>query len=91
LIIVGGICVLVVLAALVQRASRLRGNTTTTLPTSYSLPPSLSSSMQQRSANEQYLPPTPRFEPIITGKLVLAGMMLMFLLGGIGLLLLWMI
>ncbi len=89
--IVGGIFGLIVLAALVQRVNRMRASNTAGWPTPYTPPSPLSSNPRQlRSPGEQYLPAGPRFEPIITGKVILAGLILALLLGGIGVLLLWM-
>jgi hypothetical protein len=73
LIVVGGIVGLVALAVIVQRVNRLREGNTTTLPTSYTPP-----------HGKPYVPSAPRFEPIVTGKVVLAGFVLALLIAGFG-------
>ncbi|HEX6291008.1 MAG TPA: hypothetical protein VFZ66_17615 [Herpetosiphonaceae bacterium] len=90
LIIVGGVVALVVLALIVQRVNRSRQGSAASLPPSYTPPSTLAKSYRQLQVpSEPFMPSAPRFEPIITGKVVLAGIMLFWIFGGIGLLLMW--
>lgn len=92
LIIGGGLVALLILGAIVIRVNRMRESTTTSLPTTYQpqQTPASSPSGPPRSATagQPFLPPTPRFEPIVTGKVFLAGVLLAGLIGGAGLFLL---
>lgn len=84
MIIAGGAVALVALAVIVQRVNRSRQGSPT-LSTTYSPPVNPSASLQQYTRpSDGSIPSAPRFEPVITGKLVLAGLILAALLGGIG-------
>lgn len=89
LIITGGVVALIAVGVIVQRVNRMRASGTSTLSTPY-LPPSnpATSLRQLNTKNDPSLPATPTFEPIITGKVVLAGIVLALLLIGGGLALL---
>jgi hypothetical protein len=87
MIIAGGAVALIALTAIVQRVNRARQDGAPTLSTSYTTPSNPAASLQQyMQASDSKLPSAPRFEPIITGKLVLAGFILALLLFGGGLL-----
>jgi len=92
----GGVVALVVLTVIVQRVNQSRqGSTPYTTPsmpmnTPTSLTPSnpTASLQQYTTPGDARLPSAPRFEPIITGKVVLAGLLLALLLFGGGFLVL---
>ena len=86
LMLLGGAGALIVLATLARRIKRSESASTTTFAPSYTPPQSPSSSAQLMRA-ASVTPSAPRFEPVITGKLVLVGVILASLLGGLGLLL----
>lgn len=100
LIVGGGLVGLVVLGIIAQRVNRIRAGSSSSLPTSYTPPPSVGGSSSLPSAyasqmsptrtqpGQSYVPRPPKFEPIITGKVLLAGLVVALVLGGIGLLLL---
>lgn len=90
LIIGGGLVGLVVLAVIVQRVNRMRNDTASSLPTSYlpaasQLPGNVAPRVQRP---EWKTPAAPKYEPMVTGKVMLAGVVLAALMGGLGLLLL---
>lgn len=84
MIVAGGAVALVALAVIVQRVNQSRQGSSPYAPSS--LPPSspAASLQQYTTPGDARLPSTPRFEPIITGKVVLAGLILALILGGIG-------
>jgi len=86
LMLLGGAGALIVLATLARRIRRSESAGTTTFPPSYTPSQSPSSSAQPVRPSS-VAPSAPRFEPIITGKLVLVGVILASIMGGIGLLL----
>lgn len=81
-IIAGGVLALAVLVLLVARVRSAASRTPSALPTTYTPPTGTISS----ATNTPMLPTAPRFEPIITGKVVLAGVLLLMLLAGAALL-----
>lgn len=84
MIVAGGAVALVALAVIVQRVNQSRQGSTPYAP-SYTPPSNPTASLQQYTAPvDVRLPSTPRFEPIITGKVVLAGLILAVILVGIG-------
>jgi hypothetical protein len=90
LIVGGGLVGLVVLAVIVQRVNRSRNDTTSRLPTSY-MPAATgrsNTSVPRLPTAEWKVPPAPKYEPMITGKVMLAGVVLAAVMGGLGLLLL---
>jgi hypothetical protein len=85
MIIAGGALALIALAVIVQRVNRSRQDSTPTLSSSYPVPSNPAASLQQyMQPSDVKLPQTPRFEPIITAKVVLAGLLLALLLFGCG-------
>ncbi len=75
LIIVGGLTVLIVFGIMIRRASHAaRGDTTLPQPVMPKAPSS-ASLQQLHKQSSSSLPPSPRFEPIITGKVLLAGVL----------------
>lgn len=97
MIVAGGVVALVALAVIVQRVNQSRQGSTPYSPTSMtptnpqtSLPTSnpTASLQQYTRPGDARLPSAPRFEPIITGKVVLAGLLLALLLFGGGFLVL---
>lgn len=96
MIVAGGVVALVVLAVIVQRVNQSRQGSSPYSPTSMpmnsptSLPTSnpTASLQQYTRPGDVRLPSAPRFEPIITGKVVLAGLLLALLLFGGGFLVL---
>lgn len=97
----GGLLGLAALVAIARRVSQSRSGSAASLPTSYT-PPSTparelngyTSSMPSAPSqyrpqlDKPYVPQPPRFEPIITGKVFLAGVVLAALMLGAGALLL---
>lgn len=84
LIIVGaGVVVLLVVVAIVQRIHRSRTAGATRLPTTYTPPTPLS----RPSSDQSFVPSAPHFEPIITGKVLVAGIILAAIMGAIGIIL----
>lgn len=97
----GGLIGLVALVAIGRRVSQSRSSSASSLPTSYT-PPSTpprqlngyTSSMPSAPSqyrpqlDKPYVPQPPRFEPVITGKVFLVGVVLAALMAGAGLLLL---
>lgn len=96
MIAAGGVVALVVLTVIVQRVNQSRQGsspyTTPSMPmnTPTSLTPTnpTASLQQYTTPGDARLPSAPRFEPIITGKVVLAGLLLALLLFGGGFLVL---
>ncbi len=86
LILLGGAGALIVLATLVRRLRRSESAGPRMPSTPYPPPQSPYTGAQSMRASG-VAPSAPRFEPVITGKLVLAGVILAGLLGGVGLLL----
>lgn len=84
MIVAGGAVALVVLAVIVQRVNQSRQGSTTYTPPSLPTSNPTASLRQYTTPGSPSLPSAPRFEPIITGKVVLAGLFLALLLGGIG-------
>lgn len=93
LIVAGGVIGLAAMVVIARRIGQNRSSSTGSLPNSYTPPPNLvppsrtQVSQYRAPAPKQYVPPPPRFEPIITGKVFLVGVVLAALLGGLGLLL----
>lgn len=88
MIIAGGALALVALAVIVQRVNQSRQGSTAYTP-NYTPTTNPSASLQQyRTPGNPSLPSAPRFEPMITGKVVLAGLILALLLFGGGFLVL---
>jgi hypothetical protein len=99
LIVGGGLIGLAALVAIGRRVGQSRANTTTSLPTSYTPPQNVAPLSRATPVNREqppnrapgdkpYMPSPPRFEPIITGKVLLVGIVLAALFGCIGLALL---
>lgn len=96
LIVAGGAVALVALVVIVQRVNQSRQGSSPYSPTSLPMntPTSLPSTnpaaslRQYTTSGDTRLPSAPRFEPIITGKVVLAGLLLALLLFGGGFLVL---
>ena len=97
MIVAGGVVALVALAVIVQRVNQSRQGSSPYSPTSLSptntptmlTPTNPTASLQQyTSPGDARLPSAPRFEPIITGKVVLVGLLLALLLFGGGFLVL---
>ncbi|HEY0734862.1 MAG TPA: hypothetical protein VGD69_08125 [Herpetosiphonaceae bacterium] len=84
MIVAGGAVALVVLAVIVQRVNRSRQGSTMYTPTYTPSSNPTASLKQYTTSGSPSLPSAPRFEPVITGKVVLAGLILALLLGGIG-------
>ncbi len=84
LIIIGGLMVLIAFGIMIRRANRAeRGGTTLPQPAASKVP--TGASLQQlRKTSKASLPPPPRFEPIITGKVLLAGVLFGGLLLAVG-------
>lgn len=96
LVVGGGVLGLIVLGVIVQRVNRLRAGGASRLPTSYAPPaptlpgassPGASGKTNDR-AGQPYLPPPPRFEPIVTGNVLLVGVLVALVMGLIGFVLL---
>jgi hypothetical protein len=88
-ILVGGVIALIGLAIIVQRVNRSRANNSPSLPTTYQpQQPSYPSSTGYSPIRSEARPPTnaPRFEPIITGKVFLFGLVFACAWIGLGLL-----
>ncbi len=97
LIIGGGLIALIGVIVIVQRINRSRADGGPRLPTPMpppaprrsAPPPDIGAVRRVTGASSQpYLPPAPRFEPMITGKVVLASLIFGAFLAGIGVLLL---
>lgn len=94
----GGLIGLVALVAIARRVGQSRASSASSLPTSYtppSTPPrqlngytSSTPSQYRTQLDKPYVPQPPRFEPIITGKVLLVGVVLAALMLGAGALLL---
>lgn len=84
MIVAGGAVALVALVVIVQRVNQSRQGSTPYTPTYTPSSNPTASLRQYTTPGEARLPSAPRFEPIITGKVVLAGLILAVLLGGIG-------
>ncbi len=84
LIIGAGVVALLVMVVIVRRVNEARSNNTTSLPTPYqpptTNPPPFTQSRVQ--PGQPLVPRPPQFEPIITGKVVLAGLVLAMLFAG---------
>lgn len=90
LIMLGGaVAVLIAFVAIGRWLSNQRRSDASALPPSYQ-PSSLSQprSSPPRSASPSFTPQAPRFEPIVTGKVMIAGAVLALLMAGAGFLLL---
>jgi hypothetical protein len=84
LIIGGGVVALVALAVIVQRVNQSRQGSSPYTPT-YTPSSNPTASLQQYTTpGDVRMPSAPRFEPVITGKVVLAGLLLALLLFGGG-------
>lgn len=89
-IAVGGVVAFGVMVWVLRRVNGLRASSTTHLPAAYELSkPDLSRqpAMDPVRRDGSYVPQPPRYEPILTGKVVLAGVVLATLMGGFWLLL----
>ncbi len=86
----GGAVAFGVMVWVIQRVNRARASNPARLPTAYELPKAAVPPTSQAggpSIDQAYVPQSPRYEPIITGKVVLAGVVLAALMAGLGLLL----
>lgn len=84
MIVAGGVVALVALVVIVQRVNQSRQGSTAYTPT-YTPSSNPTASLQQyRTPGDRSLPSAPRFEPVITGKVLLAGFILALLLLGVG-------
>lgn len=100
LIVGGGLIGLVAIVVIMRRVGQSRAGSSTSLPTSYTPPTNVAplsratpikqpQPQQYRTRTEQpYVPSPPRFEPIVTGKVFLLGVVLAALFGCVGLMLL---
>jgi hypothetical protein len=92
LILLGGaLAVLVAFIAIGRWLSNQRRSDGPALPPGYQpSPPKEPRSSLPRPASPSYTPQAPRFEPIVTGKVIIAGAVLALLMAGAGFLLLTM-
>lgn len=83
LIIAGGLAGLFIMILIVRWVNNTRTGGSTSLPTGYQPPRQMQGRLptppQPRPAS---LPEAPRFEPMVTGKVVLAGLILAAFMGG---------
>ncbi len=76
LIIVGGLAILIAFGIMIHRVNHAeRGGTSLPQPPVPKAPTSASLQQLRKPSNDS-LPPSPRFEPIITGKVLLVGVLL---------------
>lgn len=84
LILVGGLTVLIAFGVMIQWANRANRGSTNLPQAPVSKAPISASLQQPRTPSNDMLPPPPRFEPIITGKVLLVGVLLGGLLIAVG-------
>jgi|GEM_PF-5135143 len=85
LIIIGGVVALIALVVIVRRVNQSRASGTTSLPTTYTPPTTIDPAhyqSTQTTTSKSYVPSTPRFEPVVTGKVFVAGVVLAALIAG---------